>query len=176
MHGRVHVRLLVCASNGSGLCSGATKTVSRECGTSQDGPHGHAQQPRLTWKSNFLCHQSYTLLMDGHRSYLKSIFFAQNENLTKRKKLTVRYTVEPPIMDTPKSGQPPYNGQTPCPLSTTACAPYITNLRITDTSNLRITDKRHAPGGYPPYKITSDNGQSTADVHKNNTRSYKWLK
>ena len=24
--------------------------------------------------------------------------------------------VEPPIVDTPKSGQPPYNGQTACPL------------------------------------------------------------
>ena len=47
-------------------------TVSRECRTSQDGPHGHAQQPRLTRKSNFLCHRSYTLLMDGHRSYLHS--------------------------------------------------------------------------------------------------------
>ena len=31
------------------------------------------------------------------------------------------YTVEPPIVDTPKSGQPPYNGQTVCPLPTTAC-------------------------------------------------------
>ena len=47
-------------------------TVSRECGTSQDGPHGHAQQPRLTRKSNFLYHRSYTLLMDGNISYLHS--------------------------------------------------------------------------------------------------------
>ena len=29
--------------------------------------------------------------------------------------------VEPPIVDTPKSGQPPYNRQTVCPLPTTAC-------------------------------------------------------
>ena len=27
VHGRVHVRLFVCASNGSGRCSGATKTL-----------------------------------------------------------------------------------------------------------------------------------------------------
>ena len=31
------------------------------------------------------------------------------------------YTVEPPIVVTPKSGQPPYNGQTACPLPTTVC-------------------------------------------------------
>ena len=31
------------------------------------------------------------------------------------------YTVEPPIVDTLKSGQPPYNGQTACPLPTTVC-------------------------------------------------------
>ena len=30
-------------------------------------------------------------------------------------------TVEPPIVDTLKSGQPPYNGQTACPLPTTVC-------------------------------------------------------
>ena len=29
--------------------------------------------------------------------------------------------MEPPIVDTPKSGQPPYNGQTACPLPTTVC-------------------------------------------------------
>ena len=31
------------------------------------------------------------------------------------------YTVEPPIVDTLKSGQPPYNRQTVCPLPTTVC-------------------------------------------------------
>ena len=40
------------------------------------------------------------------------------------------YTVEPPIMDTPKSGQPPYNGQSACPLPTTACTPYISTSEI----------------------------------------------
>ena len=39
--------------------------------------------------------------------------------------------VEPPIVDTPKSGQPPYNGQTACPLLY-ACL----NLRRRD--NLKI--------------------------------------
>ena len=29
------------------------------------------------------------------------------------------YTVKPPIMDTPIRGQPPYNGQTACPLPLT---------------------------------------------------------
>ena len=42
-------------------------------------------------------------------------------------------TVEPPIMDTPKSGQPPYNGQTTCPLPTTACTPYISTSEIRTT-------------------------------------------
>ena len=32
-----------------------------------------------------------------------------------------QYVLEPPIVDTPKSGQPPYNGQTVCPLPTTVC-------------------------------------------------------
>ena len=54
-------------------------------------------------------------------------------------------TVEPPIMDTPTSGQPPTKGQTPCPLPTTACTPYIPNLRRRDTSDLQIMDKSHAP-------------------------------
>ena len=31
------------------------------------------------------------------------------------------YTVESPIVDTPKSGQLPYNGQTACPLLTCVC-------------------------------------------------------
>ena len=39
----------------------------------------------------------------------------------KMPKVSDRYTVEPPIVDTPKSGQPPYNGQTACPLPTTVC-------------------------------------------------------
>ena len=37
------------------------------------------------------------------------------------KESELAYTVEPPIMDTPKTGQPPYNGQTACPLPTTVC-------------------------------------------------------
>ena len=69
------------------------------------------------------------------------------------------YTVEPPIMHTPTSGQPPTNGQTPCPLPTTACTPYIHNLRRTDTSILRIMDKSHAPNCHCAYIITSNNGQ-----------------
>ena len=69
------------------------------------------------------------------------------------------YTVEPPIMDTPTSGQPPTNGQTPCPLPTTACTPYIPNLRRTDTSDLQIMDKIHAPNRHCAYIITSNSGQ-----------------
>ena len=40
-----------------------------------------------------------------------------------------RHTVESPIMDTPKSGQPPYNGQTACPH-----CPYISTSKEGTTS------------------------------------------
>ena len=52
------------------------------------------------------------------------------------------YTVEPPIMDTPRSGQPPYNGQTTCPLPIAALTAYIFTSEIRTT---RTADKRHAP-------------------------------
>ena len=64
-------------------------------------------------------------------------------------------TVEPPIMDTPTIGQPPTNGQSPCPLPTTACTPYIPDLRQTDTPDLQVTDKSHAPSCHGAYIITS---------------------
>ena len=41
-------------------------------------------------------------------------------------------TVEPLIMDTPKSGQPPYNGQTVCPLP--IYCPYISTSEERTTS------------------------------------------
>ena len=43
-----------------------------------------------------------------------------------------RITVEPPIMDTLKSGQPPYNGQIVCPLP--IYCPYISTSKEGTTS------------------------------------------
>ena len=55
-------------------------------------------------------------------------------NYLKRLRHTIEcvYTVEPPIMDTPKSGQPPYNGQTAHPLP--IYCPYISTSEQGTTS------------------------------------------
>ena len=67
MHGRVHVRLFVCASNGSGRCSGATKMLpentagsmkilsfARDCATllygGVNGFSKSASFPVFTWQ------------------------------------------------------------------------------------------------------------------------------
>ena len=49
------------------------------------------------------------------------------------------YTVKPPIMDTPIRGQPPYNGQTACPL------PLSIHFYLRRRDNLQTMDKMLVP-------------------------------
>ena len=75
--------------------------------------------------------------------------------------IAMAFTVEPPLMDTVTSRQPPTKGQIPCRLPTTACTQFIPNLQRTDTSNLQIMDTSPAPNCHCTYIITSHNGQRT---------------
>ena len=59
--------------------------------------------------------------MTHHSTHLYSTYCKFKVAYCVRSVHTHINTVEPPIVDTPKSGQPPYNGQTACPLPTTAC-------------------------------------------------------
>ena len=52
-------------------------------------------------------------------SYMKNPFQVYVGSLDLRVSVVVWYTVKPLIMDTPIRGQPPYNGQTACPLPLT---------------------------------------------------------
>ena len=54
-----------------------------------------------------------------------------------------RTTVEPPLTDPPRCGQPLYNGQHDKHRLILACVPYIFNLRETDNCNLYVPDNGH---------------------------------
>ena len=53
-------------------------------------------------------------------------------------------TVEPPLTDPPRCGQPPYNGQHDRHRLILACVLYIFNLRETDNCNLSVPDNGHS--------------------------------
>ena len=54
------------------------------------------------------------------------------------------YTVEPPLTDPPRCGQPPYNGQHYRHRLILACVLYVFNLRETDNCNLSVPDNGHS--------------------------------
>ena len=59
-------------------------------------------------------HANQAISLRTHKCSCRSIFFAEMDSLGRTR--PQHNTVERPIMDTLKSGQPPYNGHTVCPL------------------------------------------------------------
>ena len=103
----------------------------RRHGSWYQSSHPHQQCPisNCSISPLFLQIQSYPPPASFHHQY----------NMLHSIKGAMAHTVEPPIMDTPKSGQPPYNGQTvrPLPIIVHTFLPPIKGQHLNNGQNAR---------------------------------------